>query len=55
MDIYFLCGCWLRDVSDNRGRKYRDMLTNRLYRNKGNGTFEDVTEEVTLTKFRPAA
>jgi hypothetical protein len=45
MDIYFLCGCWLRDVSDNRGRKYRDMLTNRLYRNKGNGTFEDATEE----------
>ncbi len=44
LDIYFLCGCWHREVSDNRGRKYRDKLTNRLYRNKRDGSFEDVTE-----------
>lgn len=44
LDIYFLCGCWHEEVSDNRGRKYRDKLSNRLYRNLGDGRFEDVTE-----------
>ncbi len=44
LDIYFLSGCWLKGVSDNRGRKYRDKLSNRLYRNLQNGRFEDVTE-----------
>ena len=45
LDIYLLSGCWTKDVSDNRGRKYRDKLTNRLYRNQQDGTFEDVTEK----------
>jgi len=44
LDVYFLNGCWLRDVSDNRGRRLRGKLTNRLYRNQGDGTFADVTQ-----------
>lgn len=43
LDIYFVNGCWLKSVNDNRGRGLRDKLANSLYRNKGNGTFEDVT------------
>ncbi len=45
LDIYFLCACWHKEISDNRGRKYRDKLTNRLYRNLHNGRFEDVTQK----------
>jgi len=45
LDIYLLNGCWLRSVSDNRGRQLRGKLANALYRNNGNGTFTDVTEE----------
>jgi len=43
MDLYFLNGAWNREVSDNRGRRLRGRLHNALYRNKGDGTFEDVT------------
>jgi hypothetical protein len=43
LDIYFLNGCWHRDVSDNRGRRLRGKLANALYRNNGDGTFTDVT------------
>jgi hypothetical protein len=46
LDIYFLNGCWKKDVNDNLSRKkYRDKLSNRLYRSNRDGTFEDVTEE----------
>lgn len=45
LDIYFLSGCWLRDVNDNRGRHLRGKLSNQLYRNNGNGTFTDVTKK----------
>ena len=45
LDIYFVNGCWLKDVNDNRGRILREKLTNTLYRNNGDGTFKDVTEE----------
>jgi hypothetical protein len=45
LDIYLPNGCWLRDVNDNRGRVFRDKLTNRLYRNRGDGTFIDVTPQ----------
>jgi len=45
LDIYFLNGCWLREVNDNRGRKLRGRLCNRLYRNNRDGTFTDVTEK----------
>ncbi|MHC4655604.1 MAG: CRTAC1 family protein [Planctomycetota bacterium] len=45
LDIYFLNGCWLKTVNDNRGRRLRGKLTNCLYRNNGDGTFTDVTRE----------
>jgi hypothetical protein len=45
LDIYLPNGCWLKDVSDNRGRTLRDKLTNHLYRNNRDGTFTDVTQE----------
>jgi len=45
LDIYFANGCWLKDVNDNRGRKLRGKLTNFLYRNNGDGTFKDVTQQ----------
>ena len=43
LDIYFVNGAWTRGVSDNRGRDLRDKLRNQLFRNRGDGTFEDVT------------
>ncbi len=45
LDIYFTNGAWTKGVSDVRGRDLRGKLTNHLYRNNGNGTFTDVTEE----------
>ena len=45
LDIYFVNGCWLRNVNDNRGRRLRGKLTDSLYRNNGDGTFKDVTKE----------
>jgi len=45
LDIYFTNGCWLKNVNDNRGRKLRNKLANSLYRNNGDGTFKDVTEQ----------
>lgn len=42
-DIYFVQGCWLKEVNDNRGLKLRGKLTNQLFRNNGDGTFADVT------------
>lgn len=44
LDLYLPNGCWLRDVSDNRGRQFRGKIANTLYRNKGDGTFVDVTK-----------
>ncbi|NLX55488.1 MAG: CRTAC1 family protein [Planctomycetaceae bacterium] len=45
LDVYFVCGTWHTDINDTRGRKYRGTLSNRLFRNKQDGTFEDVTEQ----------
>ena len=45
LDIYFLNGCWLREINDNFGRDLRGRLANALYRNNGNGTFTDVTKK----------
>ncbi len=42
-DIYFVTGVWEKTVSDNQGRDLRGKLSNKLFRNKGDGTFEDVT------------
>jgi hypothetical protein len=45
LDIYLPNGCWLREVNDTRGRALRGKLSNRLYRNDGDGTFTDATQE----------
>jgi hypothetical protein len=45
LDIYFLNGCWLKNINDNLGRKLRGKLANTLYRNNGDGTFTDATKE----------
>jgi len=45
MDLYFVTGTWTKSVSDNEGRDLRGKLSNRLYRNNGDGTFTDVTEK----------
>lgn len=45
MDIYFLNGCYLNSVNHPKGRLLKGKLTNRLFRNKGDGTFVDVTNE----------
>lgn len=44
-DIYLPNCCWLKNVNDNRGRRLRGKLANRLYRNNGDGTFTDVTKK----------
>jgi hypothetical protein len=43
LDIYFVNGSYLKEVSHPRGRKLAGKLRNALYRNNGNGTFTDVT------------
>jgi len=45
LDIYLVNGRWRKDVSDNEGRRLRGKLRNTLYRNNGDGTFTDVTEQ----------
>jgi len=44
-DIYFVTGVWTKGVNDNDGRDLRGKLSAKLYRNLGNGRFEDVTEK----------
>jgi hypothetical protein len=46
-DLLFLNGRYLEDVSDPKGRVFRDA-SNALYRNNGDGTFTDVTDDVGL-------
>lgn len=48
LDIYFVNGCWHRDVNDNRGRRFRGKLANSLYRNNGDGTFTDMTRQAAV-------
>ncbi len=45
IDIYFVNGAWDKTINDNRGRSLRGQLQNSLYRNNGDGTFTDVTDE----------
>ncbi len=56
MDIYLVNGCWMKGLSDPKlDRRKREELaraTDRLYRNRGDGTFEDVTVAAGLA--RPA-
>jgi hypothetical protein len=44
MDLYMMNGTWLEGISDEEGRVFKDS-PNRLYRNRGNGTFEEVSEK----------
>jgi hypothetical protein len=44
-DLYFFNACWLREVNDNLGRDLRGKLFNALYRNNGDGSFADVTQQ----------
>lgn len=56
LDIYFVNGCWLKGLSspklDPEERRKLAQATDRLYRNRGDGTFEDVTRHAGLA--RPA-
>ena len=45
LDIYFVNGAYVEDVSGVRGRRNRGRLSNALYRNNGDGSFTDVTVE----------
>jgi len=45
VDLYFVTGTWTKNVSSNEGRDLRGKLSNRLFRNNGDGTFTDVTEQ----------
>jgi hypothetical protein len=47
MDILLLNGTWLEGISDKAGRVYRNTC-DRLYRNNGDGTFNDVTKQAGL-------
>jgi hypothetical protein len=48
LDIYFPNGRWTKGVSSNKGRDLIGKLRNALYRNNGDGTFTDVTEQAGL-------
>ncbi|MCK4343075.1 MAG: CRTAC1 family protein [Phycisphaerae bacterium] len=54
LDIYLVSGCWIQGVSDlERDPRRRDTplaASDRLYRNRGDGTFEDVTVRAGLKK-----
>jgi hypothetical protein len=45
MDLYFVTGVWTNNVSSNEGRDLRGKLSNKLYRNNGDGMFTDVTQQ----------
>ena len=45
LDIYLVNGRYLEGVSSVRGRSLAGKLKNALYRNNGDGTFTDVTDE----------
>jgi len=54
MDVYLVSGYWREDLSD---KEYEPELieklakaSDRLYRNRGNGTFEDVTKKAGLER-----
>ena len=56
MDVYFVTGHWLDGLSDSQldpaTRAKLALATDRLYRNRGDGTFSDVTVQAGLA--RPA-
>ncbi|MFQ5491381.1 MAG: FG-GAP repeat domain-containing protein, partial [Phycisphaerae bacterium] len=54
LDVYLVSGRWLDGLSDSRldpaRRKRLAQATDRLYRNRGDGTFEDVTVQAGLAR-----
>ncbi len=48
LDVYFPNGKWTEGVSDVDSRGLRGKLRNYLFRNNGDGTFTDVTEQAGL-------
>jgi len=48
MDIYLLQGTYIEGISDEQGRVFKNS-PNALYKNNGNGTFTDVTNQAGLT------
>ncbi len=44
-DIYFVNGTYLKGISHIKGRRLKGKLKNRLFKNNGNGTFSDVTDQ----------
>jgi hypothetical protein len=44
MDLYMMNGTWLAGISDEEGRVF-ERTPNRLYRNLGDGRFEEVSEK----------
>ncbi len=47
LDLYLLNGTYLEDISDPKGRVFRDT-PDRLYRNNGDGTFTEVGNKAGL-------
>ena len=47
LDLYMLNGTYLEDISDPKGRVFRNT-PNRLYRNNGDGTFTEVAKQAGL-------
>ena len=47
LDLYMLNGTYLEDISDPKGRVFRDT-PDRLYRNNGDGTFTEVGQAAGL-------
>lgn len=54
LDIYLVNGCWNSELSnrklDKRERERLAVATDRLYRNRGDGTFVDVTVKAGLAR-----
>ncbi len=45
LDLYFMNGSYVKEVNHPKGRVNQGKLRNALYRNNGDGTFTDVSEE----------
>ncbi|MBN1418222.1 MAG: VCBS repeat-containing protein, partial [Planctomycetes bacterium] len=45
IDIYFVNGCYVPGVSDEDSDEKDTVAKNRLFRNRGDGTFEDITDK----------